>query len=305
MPVGVPSAPQVDRNRPSAHKFRKPTNRFASRSLLQPTVPASRLPLPAPVDVSSLRVGLTGRPRSTNDALAPRFDEPLRLTDAAPVNGCRSARLPLRVSADAGLLPDCPIVRPRSNDGALVSLSGEPTRFARAALADGCRPTLGAEHGPAAPRTANRTRRCADVGQVLPPDTRPVLTLRAYARLRLRDPSTGTSPTFGACSARKQVPWAFVAPEVDRLRRLSVTAANSISSSSRVESHDRKAHLYSQANCEDRRPFHEVWVPYDACRSRQRPTPGLPHPAVLRLQVFSTSWRLDSACNLSDLISCR
>jgi hypothetical protein len=30
-------------------------------------------------------------------------------------------------------------------------------------------------------------------------------------------------------------------------------------------------------------------VPYDAYRSRQRPTPGLPHPAVLRLQVFSTS----------------
>jgi hypothetical protein len=29
--------------------------------------------------------------------------------------------------------------------------------------------------------------------------------------------------------------------------------------------------------------------PYDACRSRQRPTPGLPDPAVLRLQVFSTS----------------
>jgi hypothetical protein len=30
-------------------------------------------------------------------------------------------------------------------------------------------------------------------------------------------------------------------------------------------------------------------VPFDAHRSRQRPTPGLPHPAVQRLQVFSTS----------------
>jgi hypothetical protein len=30
-------------------------------------------------------------------------------------------------------------------------------------------------------------------------------------------------------------------------------------------------------------------VLYDACRSGQRPTPGLPHPAVQRLQVFSTS----------------
>lgn len=30
-------------------------------------------------------------------------------------------------------------------------------------------------------------------------------------------------------------------------------------------------------------------VPYDACGSGQRPTPGLPDPAVLRLQVFSTS----------------
>jgi len=30
-------------------------------------------------------------------------------------------------------------------------------------------------------------------------------------------------------------------------------------------------------------------VPYDAFRSRQRPTPGLPHPAVLRLQAFSAS----------------
>jgi hypothetical protein len=31
------------------------------------------------------------------------------------------------------------------------------------------------------------------------------------------------------------------------------------------------------------------FVPYDACRNRQRPTPGLPPPAVLRLQAFSAS----------------
>jgi hypothetical protein len=31
------------------------------------------------------------------------------------------------------------------------------------------------------------------------------------------------------------------------------------------------------------------FVPFDAYRSEQRPTPGLPHPAVLRLQAFSTS----------------
>jgi hypothetical protein len=37
----------------------------------------------------------------------------------------------------------------------------------------------------------------------------------------------------------------------------------------------------------DRLPWGSA--PYDACRSRQRPTPGLPPPAALRLQVFSTS----------------
>jgi hypothetical protein len=35
--------------------------------------------------------------------------------------------------------------------------------------------------------------------------------------------------------------------------------------------------------------FHGVLAPYDACRSGQRPTPGLPPPAVLHLQAFSTS----------------
>jgi hypothetical protein len=40
---------------------------------------------------------------------------------------------------------------------------------------------------------------------------------------------------------------------------------------------------------DDVRPFHGIAVPYDACSHEQRPAPGLPHPAVLRLQVFSTS----------------
>jgi hypothetical protein len=35
--------------------------------------------------------------------------------------------------------------------------------------------------------------------------------------------------------------------------------------------------------------FHGVVVPYGAYRNGQRPTPELPTPAVLRLQVFSTS----------------
>jgi hypothetical protein len=36
-------------------------------------------------------------------------------------------------------------------------------------------------------------------------------------------------------------------------------------------------------------PFHGVFFPFDVFRRLQRPTPGLPHPAVQRLQVFSTS----------------
>jgi len=31
------------------------------------------------------------------------------------------------------------------------------------------------------------------------------------------------------------------------------------------------------------------FVPFDVCSHEQRPTPGIPIPAVLRLQVFSTS----------------
>lgn len=45
-------------------------------------------------------------------------------------------------------------------------------------------------------------------------------------------------------------------------------------------------------------------VPYDARGIRQRPAPGLPSPAVLRLQTFSGSWRFDSARNRSRLVSC-
>jgi hypothetical protein len=36
-------------------------------------------------------------------------------------------------------------------------------------------------------------------------------------------------------------------------------------------------------------PSHGVLRLYDAFGQRQRPAPGLPHPAVLRLQAFSTS----------------
>jgi hypothetical protein len=35
-----------------------------------------------------------------------------------------------------------------------------------------------------------------------------------------------------------------------------------------------------------------VSLPFDASGIGKRPTPGLPHPAALRLQAFSTSWRL-------------
>jgi hypothetical protein len=50
-----------------------------------------------------------------------------------------------------------------------------------------------------------------------------------------------------------------------------------------------RPHWYPQTTGTD--PGRLSWgsAPYDAFRNRQRPTPGLPHPAVLRLQVFSTS----------------
>jgi hypothetical protein len=50
-----------------------------------------------------------------------------------------------------------------------------------------------------------------------------------------------------------------------------------------------KTHVRPLAMCGTRRPFRGVFLPYDALRSGQRPAPGLPHPAVQRLQVFSTS----------------
>jgi hypothetical protein len=50
-----------------------------------------------------------------------------------------------------------------------------------------------------------------------------------------------------------------------------------------------KTHVRPLAMCGTRRPFRGVFLPYDALRSGQRPAPGLPHPAVRRLQVFSTS----------------
>jgi hypothetical protein len=34
------------------------------------------------------------------------------------------------------------------------------------------------------------------------------------------------------------------------------------------------------------------FLPFDVFKHNQRPTPSLPHSTVLRLQVFSTSWRL-------------
>lgn len=46
----------------------------------------------------------------------------------------------------------------------------------------------------------------------------------------------------------------------------------------------KQAHIWLQAN---RTPG--VSFPYDVSPRRKRPTPGLPHPTVLRLQVFPTS----------------
>ena len=39
-------------------------------------------------------------------------------------------------------------------------------------------------------------------------------------------------------------------------------------------------------------PFPDVWLPNNGISNEERPTPGLPDPTVLHLQVFSTSWRL-------------
>jgi hypothetical protein len=46
MPARFPGAPQVDRNRPPTRPFRKPTNRFASRSLLKSTTLTVTEPAP-------------------------------------------------------------------------------------------------------------------------------------------------------------------------------------------------------------------------------------------------------------------
>jgi len=52
---------------------------------------------------------------------------------------------------------------------------------------------------------------------------------------------------------------------------------------------DRRVREYPQTTGTDLDRLPWGCAPYDASRSGQRPTPGLPHPAVLRLQVFSTS----------------
>jgi hypothetical protein len=59
--------------------------------------------------------------------------------------------------------------------------------------------------------------------------------------------------------------------------------------SSRVESQQLGASPCTRTMMRDAGALPWGLVPYDACRSRQRPTPGLPHLAVLRLQAFSTS----------------
>jgi hypothetical protein len=56
---------------------------------------------------------------------------------------------------------------------------------------------------------------------------------------------------------------------------------------SRVESSSER--LPTPARMRDAGALPWGLSPYDACRSGQRPTPGLPHLAVLRLQAFSTS----------------
>jgi hypothetical protein len=43
------------------------------------------------------------------------------------------------------------------------------------------------------------------------------------------------------------------------------------------------------------------FFPYNVSKRRQRRTSGLPHPTLLRLQAFSTSWRLYSAYTLPAL----
>jgi hypothetical protein len=271
------------------HKFRKPTNRFASRSLLQSTVPT------------------VAGARSPHRHVSPRFasaplDDRGRPTTRLlrdSTNRCASQML-LRstIAGQRGPTPCAGFGRATSR------LLHRTTEVERRRARFVIRRTNTLRESCTGRRVSTKTR-CRTRSRRTPYG-------EPYEKLRGCEPGVATRRTTSSDAPslyktstarpidghlshlrsllpRKQVPWAFLAPEVVRLRRLSVTAANSISSSSRVESHDRKVHLYSQANCEDRRPFHGVWIPYDACRSRQRPTPGLPHPAVLRLQVFSTS----------------
>lgn len=126
---------------------------------------------------------------------------------------------------------------------------------------------------------------------------------RARARRPVARVSTSARRSTSASEACRPSPASLGAPGrrcgacpappargLDVQKAAPMAAALSERSSSCVDGRaEQPGSIRNPASCEDKRLSHGVCVPYDACRSGQRPAPGLPPPAVLRLQAFSAS----------------
>jgi hypothetical protein len=144
------------------------------------------------------------------------------------------------------------------------------------------RPIEHSDHGrlePTLPSVATNRQRYRRRSETHQPRTEPV---DALPKPKPRDPAAScTRYTGGSCQ-----PASGDARDVVRgtIRRSNDTPAR-----------------YPQTTGTDPDRLSWGFVPYDAYRNRQRPTPGLPPPAVLRLQAFQP---LDALFRLQPLRPC-